>query len=225
MKEIHKKSKEYRDEILTNLEKFSLEIDNKKQANYICQMKKAKRRNRVYSLLKFKQGKSIKGGGIERLKVPASWPTLATYDENKVYQLKDPKTLKQEDQWREENNPDEIEFLLRIRNQRNFGQAETDGTPFTTKAMKKKFDWQATTAEAAAVLNGSCIDADMNKVEQLFIHNLQQVTGVDATTNKLTYNEFKGKMNAWSEQKKNLSLLIILAITKDAHETKPLLPI
>ena len=66
--------------------------------------------------------------------------------------------------------------------------------------MKKKFDWQATTAEAAAVLNGSYIDADMNKVEQLFIHNLQRVTGVDATTKKLTYNEFKGKMNVWSEQ-------------------------
>ena len=62
--------------------------------------------------------------------------------------------------------------------------------------MKKKFDWQATTEEAAAVLNGTYINADMNEVEQLFIHNLQRVTGTDATTNKLTYNEFKGKMNA-----------------------------
>ena len=64
--------------------------------------------------------------------------------------------------WREVNNPDEIEFLLRIRNQRHFGQAETDGTPFTSEAMKKKFDWQAMMAEAAAVLNGTYIDADMN---------------------------------------------------------------
>ena len=65
--------------------------------------------------------------------------------------------------------------------------------------MKKKFDWQATTAEAAAVLNGTYIDADMNEVEQLFIHNLQRVTGIDSTTNKLTYNKFKGKMTAGSE--------------------------
>ena len=93
LKEIHKKSKEYRDEMLTNLANFSADIDDKKRAYYIRQMKKAERRNRVYSLLKFKQGKSIKGGVIERLKVPDSWPTLATYDENKVYQLKDPKTL------------------------------------------------------------------------------------------------------------------------------------
>ena len=75
-----------------------------------------------------------------------------------------------------------------------------DGTPFITKVMKKKFDWQATTAEAAAVLNGTYIDADMNEVEQLFIHNIRRVTGIDATTNKLTYNEFKGKMKVWSEQ-------------------------
>ena len=98
MKEIHKKSKEYRDEILTNLANFSAYIDDKKRAHYICQMKKAERRNRVYSLLKLKRVKSIKCGGIERLKVPASWPTLVTYDKNKVYQLEDPKTLTQEDQ-------------------------------------------------------------------------------------------------------------------------------
>ena len=118
----------------------------------------------MYSLLKFKRGKTIKSGGIERLKVPASWQTLATYDENRVYQLEDPKTLKREDQWREVNNPDEIEFLLRIRNQRHFGQAETDGTPFTTEAMKKKFDWQATTMETEAVLNGNYADANLSEV-------------------------------------------------------------
>ena len=185
--------------MLTNLENFSADIDDKKRTHYIRQMKKAERRNRVYSLLKFKRGKSIKDGGIKQLKVPASWPTLVTYDKNKVYQLEDPKTLTQEDQQQEENNPDEIEFLLPIRNQRHFGQAETDGTPFTTEAMKKKFYWQATTAEAAVVLNGTYIDADMNEVEQLFIHNLQRVTGSYATTNKLTYNEFKGKIKAWSE--------------------------
>ena len=54
LKEIHKKSKEYRDEMLTNLANFSADIDDKKQAHYIQQMKKAERRKRVNSLLLFK---------------------------------------------------------------------------------------------------------------------------------------------------------------------------
>ena len=61
LKEIHKKNKEYRDEILTNLANFSADIDDKKRAHYIQKMKKSERRNRLYSLLKFKRGKSITG--------------------------------------------------------------------------------------------------------------------------------------------------------------------
>ena len=66
--------------------------------------------------------------------------------------------------------------------------------------MKKKFNWQATIVEASAVLNGKYIDADLNEVEQLFIENLQSLTGTDDTTNKLTCNKFRGKMLAWVEQ-------------------------
>ena len=65
--------------------------------------------------------------------------------------------------------------------------------------MKKKFDWQATTKEAEAVLNGNYVDADLSEVEQLFINNLQRVTGTDATSNLLTYKEFKGKFKVWRE--------------------------
>jgi hypothetical protein len=48
----------------------------------------------------------------------------------------------------------EIEFLLRLRNQRHFGQAETDGTPFTVESIKHKFNWSASTNEAELVLKG-----------------------------------------------------------------------
>ena len=65
--------------------------------------------------------------------------------------------------------------------------------------MKKKFDWQASTKEAEAVLNGNYVDADLSEVEQLFIHNLQRVTRTDSSSNLLTYEEFKGNFKMWRE--------------------------
>ena len=65
LREIHKKSKKYREEMLTNLANFSEDIDDTKRAHYLRQMKKAERKNRVYSLLKFKRGKSLNSGGID----------------------------------------------------------------------------------------------------------------------------------------------------------------
>ena len=75
---------------------------------------------------------------------------------------------------------------MRLRNQRHFCQAKTDGTTFTSESMKKKFDWQETTKEAEAVLNGNYVDADLSEVKKLFINNLQRVTSTDATSNLLT---------------------------------------
>ena len=69
-------------------------------------------------------GKDHKAGGITRLQVPISWPTSETYDPNVNYNLEDPKQVKEAADWREVNCPKEIEFLLRLRNQRHFGQAE-----------------------------------------------------------------------------------------------------
>ena len=77
----------------------------------------------------------IDGCGITRLLVPALWPTSTTYDATVEYNLEDPKKVKDESAWREVNCPKEIEFLLRLRNQRHFGQAE--GNTFTTPIMKK----------------------------------------------------------------------------------------
>ena len=65
--------------------------------------------------------------------------------------------------------------------------------------MKKKFNWQDTTKEAQDVLDGTYIDADLKEVEQLFIDNLKRVTRTDNSTNKLTYEEFRGKLKVWRE--------------------------
>jgi hypothetical protein len=50
-------------------------------------------------------------------------------DENRQYEFEDPKKTSN---WRDINCPKEIEFSLRLQNQRHFGQAESEGTQFTT---------------------------------------------------------------------------------------------
>ena len=121
------------------------------------------------------------------------------YDDDKEYELEDPKTVNPSDTnlWRTATCPDEIEFLLRLRNQRHFGQVETDGTPFTTESMKEKFDWAGKTEEADMTMDGTYVDADMSSAQQLFTKNLVRVTDPDVTTQTLTYEEFRGKMKVW----------------------------
>jgi hypothetical protein len=63
--------------------------------------------------------------------------------------------------WRDINCPKEIELLLRLQNQRHFGQAESEGTPFTTPRMKHKFNWSASTCEAELVLEGDYTDEEL----------------------------------------------------------------
>jgi hypothetical protein len=109
------------------------DANDKKKAKAIRQIKNTEQQARAFLKLKFKRGLIHDGGGISRLQVPVPWPTAAEYDDEEDYDLEDPKSTNQKDpsKWKEVNCPKEIEFLLRLRNQLHFGQAETDGTPFT----------------------------------------------------------------------------------------------
>ena len=97
------------------------------------------------------------------MEIPSGWPTMEEYDDDVDYNLIDPKKLDKNDPsvWRQINCSNEIEFYLRLRNQRHFGQAETDTTPFTTKDRKEEFDWAATTVSAEEVLKGTYINTTM----------------------------------------------------------------
>ena len=162
-------------------------------------MKVSENKARVYSLLKHQRKKIKNSGGIDRLEVPFSWPTMQDYDDTIDYELEDPKTLdpKNSSQWREINYPREIEFYLRLQNQRHFGQAE--GTPFTSSSMKKKFDWSAFTQEAELVLNGEYTDEELTNVQQMFLNNLQRISQNKVSTNYITTEDFDGKMRKWKE--------------------------
>jgi hypothetical protein len=89
--------------------------------------------------------------------------------------------------------------LIRLRNQRHFGQAETDGTPFTTEAMKHKFNWNASTEEAELVLEGEYNDDDISEISRLMLDNMTRVMEVDKMPRFVMTKEFTGKFRAWRE--------------------------
>jgi hypothetical protein len=128
IKELHKNSDNIRDESLLERANMAEDTDGKKKAKAIRQMKKTEQQGQTYHKLKFKRGLILDGGGISRLQVPMSWPTAADYEDAEDYDLEDPKSTNQKDpsKWSQVNCPKEIEFLLRLRNQRHFGQVETE---------------------------------------------------------------------------------------------------
>jgi hypothetical protein len=201
VKRIHKESAERRDDMLLELANFADDMDDKKKATALRQMRKGEKKTRVYRRMNFQRGRYNNGGGITRLQVPVSWPKRDEYDESAEYILDDPKLIDQQDdtQWREANCPKEIEFLIRLRNQRHFGQAETDGTPFTTETMKHKFNWNASTEEAELVLEGNYTDDDISDISRLLLDNMTRITEADDRPQFVTAHEFTGKFRVWRE--------------------------
>jgi hypothetical protein len=134
---IHKEAAKRRDKMLLELANIAEDVEDSKKANTIRQLRIKEKKIRIFRRLNFQRKKTIDGGRISRLQVPASWPTADEYGKDTEYILEDPKTVDKDEtnEWIEAKCPKEIEFLLRLRNQRHFGQAETDGTPFTTEEM------------------------------------------------------------------------------------------
>jgi hypothetical protein len=201
VKELHKNSDNKRDESLLERANMAEDADDKKKAKAIRQMRKTEQQNRTYQKLKFKRGLIRDGGGTSRLQVPVSWPTAAVYDEEEEYDLEDPKSTNQNDpsKWKEVNCPKEIKLLRRLRNQRHFGQTESDGTPFTRESMKREFNWSASTNEAELVLKGEYNDEEISDITRLFLDNMTRVTEAEDTPKFLTMKEFTGKFIVWRE--------------------------
>jgi hypothetical protein len=201
VKTMHRESADRQDDMLLKLANFADDLEDKKKATALRQMRKGEKKTRVYCRMHFQQGRYNKGGGITRLQVPVSWSIRDEYDETAKYTLEHPKTIDQKDDdlWREANCPKGIEFLIRLRNQRHFGQAETDGTPFTTDAMKHKFIWNASSEEAELVLEGNYTNEDISEISQLMLDNMTRVTEADDRPQYITHTEFSGKFRVWRE--------------------------
>lgn len=136
-------------------------------------MKRQERKVRVYNLLRYQRQKDSKSGGIDRLEVRSSGPIMSYYDESIDYNLTDPKSLDPTDKslWKEVNCPKEIEFYLRLCNQRHFDQARE--THFCSPSMSRKFNWSATTEVVELVLEGNYEDEELTDIQRMFLDNMK----------------------------------------------------
>ena len=96
-----------------------------------------------------------------------SWPTFDNYSSDAPLNLQDPKTVRNPDDWREIKCPAEIELMLKLHNQKHFGQAE--GTPFTTEPLRSHFNWSASTHQAELVLQGNYTNRDITHISQTLL--------------------------------------------------------
>ena len=194
--DIHKKSKEKRDAYLLEQANISEDADDKMKAKALRLMRLRERQGRAYSRFAYHRNGGGRGSGINRLQVPQSWPKMEEYNEDNQYNFEDPKKTQH---WREINCPKEIEFSLRLRNQRHFGQAESEGTPFTTPRMKHRFNWSASTSEAELVLEGKYTDEQLTDTQRLMLDNMTRVTEAEDNSQYITDKEFVGKFKVWRE--------------------------
>ena len=89
------------------------------------------------------------------------------------------------------------------RNQLHFGQLEHEATPFTTEPMKKKFDWNTSTNEAEAVLNGTYNteeDAELTEIMKSIFTNCVEIGPPKKSTPEIRVAQLRGKMKVWRER-------------------------
>ena len=131
--------------------------------------------------MRYYHKKTVKSQSIDHVIIPKLW-----INKEEDVPLEDPKELykdtncrKDPTAWAEIKSPSEILYYTKMRNQQHFGQAETEGTPFTQELLKTKFNWNGLTNDAELVLEGSYTDDDLITVQKLFVDQLQRVTPTD----------------------------------------------
>ena len=151
-------------------------------ARAIRQLRNAERRIRVYRYFKACRSKGTSPKQIHAIKVPTNWPTSKSPNLTST-QLSDPKLAKD---WREVKCPQEIEFLIKLRNQRHFGQAEHDKTPFTQEPLRSRLNWSASTGTADLILEGNYSPNDIDDISQLFLTHCKKATALDSLHHLVT---------------------------------------
>ena len=160
------------------------DIEEQGKAKIIKRIKQAEAIKRTYQQLRIIQLATTKGG-ITHIKVPTD-------------SLADPKTCPPEDEhWRTERVPLEIERLLIRRNQHHFGQA--DNTPFITSGIQAQVKYNGSGRVADLILTGEYDASNLSEATQLFIQHLQRRTN-NTLQGEITAKEFIGKIKSWPEK-------------------------
>ena len=229
VKMLRKESREKREEHLLDLANLSEDKDDKTTTKILREMAKQERISNTYRMFNYHRGKYKDSQGIDRVTIPSSWiPATAKMNRDEpnntkrneklpqtsqhsksqtmreddiMINLEDPKTVDDDDQslWTEVNDPKEVEFLLRLRNRKHFGQSEHEKTPFTQEPLKTKFNWSATTGVAEKVLHGDYTDEEIVGIQRLFVDNCRRVTELDSLAPKVTIADLRGKFTSWRE--------------------------
>ena len=93
----------------------------------------------AYGCLGYATGEKCQQQTINRILVPTLWTTVDDYNTDQPLTLSDPKFV-DPDNWRTVTCPAEIELMLKLWNQKHFGQAEYEGTPFTQEPLCNIFN-------------------------------------------------------------------------------------
>ena len=101
---------------------------------------------------------------------------MEEYEEDDEFNLIDPKKVDKDNEslWRIITIPAEVEFFLLKQNQLHFGQSKYKSTPFTTKSMRQKFNWNTPTEEAEEGPEGAyddVEDTELTEIMKLVLNN------------------------------------------------------
>ena len=197
LKKIFRDRCKLRDEELQELIVYSEAAGDKQYASALRQIRKSEQKAKTYKMFRSVQEKNQQQQGIDRIRIPETWPPPFT-ELGPGDNLPDPKSIpKEAANWIEIHNPREIEYYLLLRNRRHFGQAH--GTPFTTPSFTTKFNWAAETSMAEMVLKGDFPSDDLDYIAKLFLSHCQQIPDIQPQPDTITLRQFKGKMKVWRE--------------------------
>jgi hypothetical protein len=192
--EILTKARSHRETEQTARAELYDESGRKSQARIQTEMKHKERAAAMFRTFKAIRGQTTDSRGITQLEVPTSWPAAGTPIES-IGTLPDPK---KSSDWRLITLPEEIVYYLLLRNRFHFGQAE--GTPFTTAPFRHEIDWEASSATAEMILEGTWTNDELDDVMQLLMSHCKKVTALDTQPDFITVAEFESKFKIWNER-------------------------
>ena len=171
-------------------------------------IQKQERRNRGYGILKYFRGKTVKSQAVNEINIPTSWTKREKNDNSP---LEDPKKLysntpnkkdiSNDHNWITIKTPAEILLWCREKNRQHFGQAFSEGTPFTREPLSTRFSWNAQTHEARMVLEGTYDSTDETELQKMFSQHLKRVTPIDRFNERVNIKDFKKAMRKWKERR------------------------
>ena len=89
--------------------------------------------------------------------------------------------------------------MLKVQNQKHFGQAEYEDTPFTQEPLRTLFNWSAFTHQAELILEGNYSNMEIDSVCSSLLDSLTRSTPLNDLQAGVTLKHMQGKFKKWRE--------------------------